>query len=222
MVTEASATRSRPGALSLQAPSRSGSVSRLARGIAQMIAAAIIQFPTAWVAHADDADAAWEALRAGGHVALVRHALAPGSGDPFDFELGDCATQRNLDERGRIQARAIGAAFRDYGVAVSRVLTSRWCRCVETAELMDLAPVEPFALLDSLTHHRDTSLERTGQLRIWINGHGDSATVVMVTHNTNISALVGILPDSGETVVVRASDDGQLVVVGRIPPPPIE
>ena len=73
------------------------------------------------------------------YVVLLRHAIAPGTGDPANFQLNDCSTQRNLSEAGRQQAREIGEAFRDRNIPVTKVLSSQWCRCLETAELMDIA-----------------------------------------------------------------------------------
>src|SRR5215475_8840624 len=82
------------------------------------------------------------ALRAGGHVALVRHgATAGGAGDPPGFRLDDCATQRNLTDKGRAEARRLGERFRSEDVAVGKLISSEWCRCQETAALMDLGPV---------------------------------------------------------------------------------
>ena len=89
-------------------------------------------------AHADEA-AAWAALGEGGRIILMRHAATvPGTGDPPGFRLGDCATQRLLSDAGREQAKAIGAALRERGVSADRVLSSAWCRSVDTAELMDV------------------------------------------------------------------------------------
>src|SRR5215207_7789209 len=88
-----------------------------------------------------DASVAWEALRKCGHVALMRHSDAPGgAGDPVGFKLDDCSTQRNLSGRGRADAVAIGAQIRANGVSFTRIISSPWCRCVETAKLMDLGP----------------------------------------------------------------------------------
>src|SRR5262245_59519373 len=85
---------------------------------------------------ADERDA-WAALVGGSHVELVRHGnTTPGYGDPPGFKIDDCATQRNLDERGRAQARAIGEALRQHGVRVDKIFSSPWCRCLETARLM--------------------------------------------------------------------------------------
>ena len=90
-----------------------------------------------------------ERLKAGGHILMVRHALAPGTGDPPNFKIGDCSTQRNLDEAGRDQARNIGDWLRTNGVSSARVYSSQWCRCIETAKLMELGPVEELPALNS-------------------------------------------------------------------------
>ena len=113
---------------------------RAIRRLSPFFAIVLAIAATAPAAKADEA-ALWEALRDGGHVALLRHALAPGTGDPVDFTLGDCTTQRNLSDEGSAQARRIGQRFRDNGIEAARVYTSQWCRCVETAELLDLGPV---------------------------------------------------------------------------------
>lgn len=117
-------------------------------------------------------EAGWAALEEGGQVILMRHALAPGIGDPAAFERGDCATQRNLSDEGRAQAVAIGEALRQRGVRVDAVYSSHWCRVRETAELMALGEVTPVAWLDSFfsaaeRHARD---ERTAQARERILG----------------------------------------------------
>ncbi|HIK16487.1 MAG TPA: histidine phosphatase family protein [Leptolyngbyaceae cyanobacterium M33_DOE_097] len=85
-----------------------------------------------------------------GYVAVMRHAIAPGTGDPGNFRLGDCQTQRNLSETGRQQARRLGQLLRDRQVPVTRVLSSQWCRCLETARLLDLGQVEPFPILTAI------------------------------------------------------------------------
>ena len=94
-------------------------------------------------AAATDSQEAWAALVNGSHVALIRHGNAPpGYGDPPGFKIDDCATQRNLDEKGRAQARALGEAFRQHGVRADKILSSPWCRRLETARLMVLGPVD--------------------------------------------------------------------------------
>src|SRR5262245_37854554 len=97
-----------------------------------------LTMPIAAAVAADDSEA-WAALAAGGHVALVRHGNAPpGYGHPPGFRLDDCSTQRNMDELGRTQARAMGEAFRQHRIVVDKVQSSPVCRCLETARLMAL------------------------------------------------------------------------------------
>lgn len=167
------------------------------------------------------ADALWDALAQPGHIALMRHAEAPGVGDPAQFRLGDCATQRNLDERGRAQARRIGEEFRRRGVRVVLVLTSQWCRARDTAQLMGLGTVEdaPEAL-NSFFGRPGEREAATAALRRRLSGlPPDAGTVVMVNHQVNITALTGIVPRSGEIVVLRREPDGGTSVRGTIPAP---
>jgi hypothetical protein len=113
--------------------------------------------------HARADDVAWQALENGG-IVLFRHALAPGTGDPANFTLGDCSTQRNLNDQGRADSRAIGQAFQDKGINVGRVLTSQWCRCVETAELAFPGQVEEEPVFNSFFRTVPPGLSRRGQL----------------------------------------------------------
>src|SRR5438094_9635214 len=86
---------------------------------------------------------AWTALHAGRHVALMRHTDAPGgAGDPPGFRIDDCATQRNLSAKRRADAASIGARLRSEGIAIGRILSSPWYRCMDTATLVELGPVE--------------------------------------------------------------------------------
>ena len=160
---------------------------------------------------------AWEALRGGGAVALFRHTTAPGTGDPPGMRLDDCATQRNLDEAGRAQARRIGEAFRAEGVAVGAVLTSRWCRARETADLAfpGLARAEP--AFDSFFYERAEGPGRTARARRILLDWGGPGALVVATHQVNITALTGAFPSSGEGLVLKRSG-GDLVVVGRVKP----
>lgn len=168
---------------------------------------------------ADDGREAWAALVQGGHVALIRHGNAPPGygGDPPGFRIDDCATQRNLDERGREQARALGEAFRSRGVRVDRVESSPWCRCLETARLMALGPVDS----TSAAAASDKSPERLAALRQTVSGWRGPGTLVVVTHALTVQALVGILPGQAETVVLRPKlgTEPGVDVVGRIPAP---
>ena len=106
----------------------------------------------------EDTSTLWAALRAGGHVALVRHgATAGGAGDPPGFRLDDCATQRNLTDKGRAEARRLGEQFRSEDVAVGKLMSSQWCRCQETAALMELGPVELSPTFNNAFTLRDRS-----------------------------------------------------------------
>ncbi|GAB4576811.1 MAG: hypothetical protein Tsb0019_02300 [Roseibium sp.] len=161
-------------------------------------------------------EASWAELETGG-IVLFRHALAPGTGDPQRFDLDDCSTQRNLDHRGREQARAIGAAFQERGIGVGKVLSSQWCRCTETAELAFPGRVEAEPAFNSFFRDRSRGPAQTAEaLDILSHWNGPGALVV-VTHQVNITALTGIFPGSGEGIVVRMTDSGP-VVVGRVQP----
>lgn len=166
-------------------------------------------------AAASDAEA-WQALAGGGHVAMIRHARAPGTGDPAGFRIDDCTTQRNLDTRGRAQASAIGDAFRANGIAAARVFTSQWCRCRETAELLGLGTPEDLFALNSFFGERAKGPGQTEALRDWLRDSTAEGPLVLVTHQVNITAFTGIYPASGEMVVFRLAPDGTPSVVGTV------
>jgi phosphohistidine phosphatase SixA len=162
-------------------------------------------------------EALWAALAEGGHVALMRHALAPGTGDPESFRLDDCSTQRNLDQTGREQARRTGKTFRERGVSVGRVLSSQWCRCLETAELLALGEVEPFPPLNSFFGDRARAPDQTEAVRALLaDADAGGPSLVLVTHQVNITALTGIFPRSGEIVVLRLGGPDIFETIGAI------
>ncbi len=155
-----------------------------------------------------------------GSVVALRHALAPGVGDPPGFALGDCSTQRNLDGRGRAQARAIGAQLQAAGLEGAAVHSSRWCRCLETAELLALGPVTPLPALDSFFQNPSERDARTGALRAFLAEAGPTGPpLVLVTHQVNISALVGRGTRSGEGIVLDRGPNGTLTERTALPPP---
>lgn len=149
-------------------------------------------------------------------VAIMRHSLAPGTGDPANFELGDCTTQRNLNDTGREQARAVGRAIRAAGVEIDRVLTSRWCRCRETAELLGVGEVTPFPALDSFFADRSTADDQTLAVREFLTQLPPEENAVLVTHQVNISALTGSGVRSGEVFLLRVGQDGSVEILDRI------
>lgn len=196
-------------------PTVSG-VGRAAR-IGLLIIGTILILPVRG-APAVHADELWSALRGGTHVVLFRHASTePGLGDPPGFRVDDCATQRNLSEAGREESRRIGAAFQRHRVPVGRVLSSRWCRCLETARLA-FGRVEPWAPLDSFFADRSRESEQTRAVRAFIAEARADGNLVLVTHQVNITALTGVVPAPGEMIVLRAELDGALRVVGRLGP----
>jgi len=165
-------------------------------------------------ARAEAGDLVWEALAAGGHVVLVRHAEAPGVGDPAGFVLEDCSTQRNLSAGGREQAVRIGEAFRAHGVAVDQVLTSGWCRCIDTASLA-FGRAEVWPPLHSFFSNSATERAQTREVREYIAAWAGPGTLVLVTHQVNITALTDIYPASGEVIVLAPERAGGLTIVGR-------
>jgi phosphohistidine phosphatase SixA len=165
---------------------------------------------------ADNESTLWDALKSGGNFALLRHALAPGTGDPPEFQLGQCTTQRNLSDEGRDQARTIGGLFREYGIHEARVFSSQWCRCMETAKLLALGPVEELAVLNSFFQHYERREPQTRMLLEWLGKQNLDRPAVLVTHQVNITALTGIYPDSGELVIVHRSPNGNIEVIGTI------
>ncbi len=170
---------------------------------------------------AADSQEAWAALVNGGHVALIRHGSAPPGygGDPPGFRIDDCKTQRNLDEPGREQARALGEVFRRRGVRVDRLVSSPWCRCLDTARLMAVGPVDSsWALVPDRNPEVPVRLRELKDLVSTWRGPG---TLVLVTHGLTIRALVGIVPAQAEIVVVRSTSGGDSSprVVGRIAAP---
>ncbi|MGQ0686209.1 histidine phosphatase family protein [Bradyrhizobium sp.] len=165
------------------------------------------------VARADEA-AAWAALRAGRHVALMRHADAPGgTGDPPGFRVDDCATQRNLSDKGRADAARIGARLKSEGIAIEKILASPWCRCMETATLLKLGAVEAAPTFSNVVVLREQTKQLTAGAGAIIDGWHGSGILLVVTHGANIFALTGIQPSSGEIVVVR---NGGREPVGRL------
>lgn len=140
----------------------------------------------------------------GANVIFMRHALAPGFGDPDNFDIERCETQRNLDDQGRAQARDIGTKLKATGLDFDEVLSSQWCRCAETADLLDLGNWSTFSGLNSFFQGyapRELTLEK---LDAYLNSLSGSELVVLVTHQVVISAATGISPPSGGIVLYNS------------------
>ena len=159
--------------------------------------------------------AGWALLKSDGVIALVRHADAPGVGDPQGYRLDDCSTQRNLSEKGRAQSRALGEAFRARAVPVGKVMSSQWCRCLDMARLMDVGAVEQVSAFNNafvLSSQRDALTRNARAVLSQWTGPG---ALVVVTHGDNIALLTGVNPAQSEIVIVRPGS-GTLSVIGRI------
>jgi phosphohistidine phosphatase SixA len=156
-------------------------------------------------------------LSAGGHILMVRHAIAPGSGDPDHFTIGDCSTQRNLNETGRAQARNIGNWLRRKGVVSARVYSSQWCRCLETAKLMSMGPVKQLPALNSFYERIQDRKPNISALKDFISRQPvDGELIVLVTHFVTIGAITGESVASGMGVLLELKEDAPYSVVGKL------
>jgi len=167
-------------------------------------------------ATASEDKAAWAALREGA-IVLFRHAHAPGVGDPPEFSLGDCRTQRNLDATGQAQARRIGERLKSEAVPVRALWSSQWCRTRDTAALFALGPVREVGAFNSFFGTQGDEAAQTAEARKLLLGWRERGTLVVVTHQLNIRALTGQPTSSAEGVVLRRNGDS-LQLVGHIQP----
>ena len=158
----------------------------------------------------------WKALKDGDAVVLIRHALAPGIGDPDQFTIGDCSSQRNLNEIGRDQARKIGLLFRANDVKKADLFSSEWCRCLETAQLLKLGVSKKLNLLNSFFQSYSRRDVQTREMQNWIINAKKINPTVLVTHQVNITALTEIYPSSGELVFIKIDPSRKVTVLGNI------
>lgn len=157
----------------------------------------------------------WQALRSGEAFVLLRHATAPGTGDPPGMVIGACETQRNLSAEGRAQAARIGRMFREKGIRRASVYSSQWCRCLDTAALLDLGPVTEQPLLNSFFGTRENGQAQTVSLKAWLSSRQVGEPLILVTHQVNITGLTSVVPRSGELVFAMLPSDGTVTVIGR-------
>jgi phosphohistidine phosphatase SixA len=165
---------------------------------------------------AADTEQLWMLLKGGGQVVLIRHAITtPGVGDPAGMRLDDCSTQRNLTDEGRGHARRVGEAFRARDIPVERVLSSPWCRCLETARLA-FGDAETWTPLSNLFGRSGRRADQVRDMRALVGQRRSGGNVVLVSHGSTIGALTGVHPDPAELVVVTPQGDGRFTVAGRI------
>ena len=167
-------------------------------------------------------EAIWDKLQGTnpkGYVLLLRHTIAPGVGDPENFKLNDCSTQRNLSQVGRDDAKAVGDWLKRRDIKISRVESSRWCRAKETAQLLGIGKVRLNANLDSLFESQDPakSIQTVRVKKQIVDWRNKSGLLVLVGHFVNIGAVAGVGVGSGEGVLVKADSKGKITVVGLTP-----
>jgi hypothetical protein len=160
-------------------------------------------------------DDLFKRMKSGGHILMIRHAYAPGSGDPGNFKIGDCATQRNLNDSGRSQARAIGDWLRSKGIKDAKVYSSQWCRCLETATLLGLGPVAELPALNSFYGKPQNREPTIKALRSFIATlPADGELIIFVTHFETILEIAGEGVSPGEGVVLKLKEGGAYDVLG--------
>lgn len=158
----------------------------------------------------------WQTVQSGEAFAMMRHELAPGTGDPEHFNVGDCATQRNLNDVGRERASTTGKRFRDNGIVEAEVYSSQWCRCKETAALLGIGTVQELPALNSFYENYEQRAPQTAALKAWLLRHSSGKPLVFVTHQVNIRALTGRPASSGEIIVAKIDRTGEVVVLGSL------
>jgi broad specificity phosphatase PhoE len=157
-------------------------------------------------------EGAWPLLQGGGQIILMRHAVTTlGTGDPPGMRLDDCSTQRNLSEEGRAHARRIGEEFRRRRIPIGRVLSSPWCRCLETARLA-FGRVKVSQPLGNLFGRHENRESQVRQMREILQQESRQGNLILITHGSTILALTGVSPATGEMVIV--SRDAK--VLGRL------
>ena len=153
------------------------------------------------------AQANWEPAKDGDKIILIRHSIAPGSGDPTGFKINDCKTQRNLSEEGINQSKKIGKLFKENQIKVHKVLSSQWCRCKDTAKYA-FGKYKEFSALNSTfqSPYDKNAKKQLKELKNYIkNWKGDGGNLVLITHYVVITALTDKAPRSGEIVIIDKS-----------------
>ena len=138
------------------------------------------------------------------NVIFMRHALAPGFGDPYNFIKEDCSTQRNLNNIGRLQARFIGSYLKASKIKFSEILTSEWCRCIDTTKELNLGKWETFSGLNSFFQGHEKKDQVMNKLQKKLDSLDNSDLVLFITHQVNITEQTGVMPKSGEMVLYNS------------------
>ena len=145
----------------------------------------------------------WKPAKEGGKIIFIRHSLAPGGGDPTDFEIDDCSTQRNLNVVGIIQSKKIGKLFKKNNIIIDKVFSSQWCRCKDTARYA-FGKFEEFSALNSTyqSPYNKNELKQLEEIKIFVKSWDEkSKNLIFVTHYSIITAITKFAPSSGEIVI---------------------
>ena len=186
----------------------------ISAGVSAILCAGVV---TAFAATAETLPPA--ELAKPGRVLLLRHANAPGTGDPANFKIDDCASQRNLDSVGREQAVALGRRLAKAGITRAKVYSSQWCRCLETARLLALGPVEPLPALNSFYPTPQERDPRMAKLRAFLAAlPSGGEPVILVTHQFTIAELTGAGTPSGGGSLFQLNGTGTPRHLGDISP----
>jgi len=141
-------------------------------------------------------------LEIGGKLIFIRHAYAPGSGDPKSFNLNDCSTQRNLNDKGRKQAQNIGKFFKKNKIKIDKVLSSEWCRCKDTAKIaFNKFSTKNFLNSFYSLRFAKNKNKQLNELRDYIKKFDSKKNLILITHYVLISEVLGYAPSSGEIVI---------------------
>lgn len=158
----------------------------------------------------------------GQHVLLMRHADAPGYGDPAGYVLDQCSTQRNLDDYGKKQSKAIGEWLSNQGLQNAQVFSSPWCRCLDTATLLNKGPVKIESALGSFFDDMSLEKKQTKELEALIKNalsKQSKRSIILVTHHVNIQAFTGKVVGVGDMVLVKVNKNGEHVSHAMYPSP---
>ena len=166
-------------------------------------------------------EALWGLLKKLGYIVLLRHSNAPGQvQESNDMNFKDCSIQRNLDDAGRAQAGRIGNEFRKRGFKQVRLISSLYCRAMDTAKLTKLGPVTPHPMLNQVFMADILGMRQAGSNgRELLKSVSKGKLAILVSHVTNIQAIAGVQLDSGQMAVVHLNAAGEVVVDGKITVP---
>lgn len=161
-------------------------------------------------------------LKDGSHVLLMRHADAPGYGDPQNYQISQCSTQRNLGDLGRKQAKNTGDWLSKQGIEQAKVYSSPWCRCIDTATLLNKGVVKKEAALASFFDDMSRAKRQTDELIKLIaveRKQNPNMPIIMVTHHVNIQSYMGMVVNSGDMVLVKVDPTGKPISSKLYPSP---